>query len=148
MVTAALVACGAAEEMELTSRIDLDATLELRAPPEGATGRCGEPFQSRFCRDQYVSLGTAVLGANQSRTLTLTDAEGGECNFLLWLRVINLESVGPVADLGTVFELPTEAELEPGAGAVHTVAFPQATIRLDQVGPTDDRQSGPPPACP
>lgn len=141
-----LSACGG-EELELRSLIDERVTLEIAAPRAELVGDCGASFEARFCRDQLEPVGTVVIRGGDRRVLALDDDLDRTCGNVLWLRLVRLDDVGPVDDEGTLFELPAEAEIEYGAGALHTVAFPQATVRLDEVGDADARQARPPPAC-
>jgi hypothetical protein len=44
--------------------------------------------------------------------------------------------------------LPAIVEIEQGAGRFHGVAFPAATVRLDELGSADANQGSAPAACP
>lgn len=143
---ACAAACGG-DQLDLESRIDEAVTIEIAAPRTGASGDCDALFATRFCRDQFESVGTVVLRGGDRRSLALDDDPDGACGNVLWLRLVRLDGLGPVADEGTLFELPAEAQIEYGAGARHTVAFPSATVRLDEVGDADARQGGPPEDC-
>ncbi|HJL41751.1 MAG TPA: hypothetical protein RMG48_10655 [Myxococcales bacterium LLY-WYZ-16_1] len=143
----ALGACGP-DEAALVSRIDQSATVEVLAPVEGIDGDCSRRFAERFCPGQYESLGAIELEPRQERVLGVFGADVDRCANLVWLRVVRLDGVGPVPDRGSLFEVPIRIELEYGAGAIHAVAFPQGTVRLDQAGPEDAQQAAPPRACP
>ncbi len=41
----------------------------------------------------------------------------------------------------TVLASPAFVEVERGAGAIHSVAFPQGTVRIDEIGGLDDNQA-------
>lgn len=145
-VLALLAACGG-EDLQLESRIRESVTVEIRAPAAGLAGPCDVRFDERFCREELEGVGSITIRGGDRRTITLDDDFDETCSNVLWLRLIRLDEVGPVADPGTLFELPASAEIEYGAGAAHTVAFPQATIRLDEVGRADAHQAGPPLSC-
>jgi hypothetical protein len=146
-VASSALACGA-EELRLESRIDERATLQLAAPRAGLVGPCDVPFAIRFCRAQFEPVGSVVIRGGDRRTLALEDELDRTCGNILWVRLVRLDDVGPVADEGALFELPASAEIEYGAGALHAVAFPQGTVRLDEVGDADARQARPPRPCP
>ena len=146
LVGALAVACGG-EELELESRIDEGATLQIAAPEAGLAGACDAPFATRFCREQFVPVGAVTIRGGDRRALALEGDFDRTCGNILWVRLVRLDDVGPVDDQGTLFELPVRAEIEYGAGALHTVAFPQGTVRLDEIGDADARQARPPPPC-
>lgn len=136
------------DEMELLNRLNQTVTLEVRAPLATLTGGCELPFESRFCRDQFEQIGVIDIEPEQERFLTLSDGSGADqCTRLLWLRLVRLGEVGPVDDPGTLIQLPAVAEIEVGAGALHSVAFPQMTVRIDELGALDDNQAMPPQPC-
>src|SRR5690349_16327446 len=142
-----VVGCGQ-DEMHLSSHIEQTASLEVRAPFSRLRGGCNVAFRERFCREEYEVIGVVDLGPGTDRVLALSDPVNDEqCGNVLWLRLLRLDQVGPVDDPGTTFQLPSDAQIERGAGAYHSVAFPQATVRLDELGNADDNQSGPPPTC-
>jgi len=145
-LTVGATACGG-EALELFSRIDERVTLQLSAPREGLKGPCEAPFEQRFCREEFIGIGAVTLEGRARRALALEGDLDRACAGVLWLRLVGLEDSGPVADAGTTFELPAVAEIEYGAGATHTVAFPGVTVRIDEVGRADAHQSDPPPAC-
>lgn len=140
-------ACGR-DEMEIISLIDQSATLEVLAPVQGIDGDCSRFFANRFCAADFERVGAVEVAPGSTRTLGLSVEEAERCANILWLRLARLEDVGPVSDAGTQFEVPVELEIEYGAGAIHSAAYPQGTIRLDQVGPSDAQQGEAPPPCP
>ena len=140
------MACGASEDLRVVSKVEQTARIELRAPTR--SGDCALPVGERFCEADFETLGVVDLPPGDERTLGLREDDLGECAQVLWLRVIALNDVGPVEEPGTVFQVPTAADLEYGSGALHTVAFPQGLVRLDEVGPADRNQAPPPAACP
>ncbi|MEQ8273806.1 MAG: hypothetical protein RMA76_40100 [Deltaproteobacteria bacterium] len=144
----AAAACGSSDEAMLFNRLELPISLEVRAPQEQLVGGCDKAFAERFCEDQYEVIGVVDVEALSERELIISDATSGDrCTNILWLRLVRLDEVGPVDDAGTLINLPAFVEVERGAGVIHTVAFPQATVRIDEVGGMDVNQSGPPPAC-
>ena len=54
---------------------------------------------------------------------------------------------GPVDDPGTLLQLPTDVRIEAGPGAIHGIAFPGITVRIDEIGSLDLNQGPPPPPC-
>lgn len=141
-------ACGASDEATLVNRLDLPISLQIRAPQEQLLGGCDKNFATRFCADQYEVIGVVDVEPLEERELVISDSTGGDrCTNILWLRLIRLEEVGPVDDPGTLVQLPAFVHVERGAGAIHSVAFPQGTMRIDEVGGMDVNQAGPPPAC-
>lgn len=141
-----LSSCGD-EALVLRSLLDDPVSIEVQAPALGLRADCGRPLSARVCEDEYAFVGLVELGPRQERTLTLSDGNTQECAQLLWLRLVRFKASGPVSDRGTVFLLPAEVEIEVGAGALHSVAFAEGTVRLDEVGTGDAHQSGPPVAC-
>lgn len=140
--------CGASDEARLYNRLAFPISLEIKAPNPDLVGGCDQSFQSRFCADQYEVIGVVDVDANDERELIISDTVNDErCTNVLWLRLVRLEEVGPVDDPGTLIQLPAFVEVEQGAGAIHTVAFPQGTVRIDEIGGADENQSGPPAAC-
>jgi hypothetical protein len=148
VLAASGLACGASDEMRLVNRLELPIRLDVLAPRPDLVGGCDIDFRTRFCAEEYIPVGVIDMAPAEDRFLTLSDEVSDErCTHLLWLRLPWLGEVGPVLDPGTLFQLPTVAEVEAGAGALHSVAFPQATIRLDETGPSDLHQGPPPPSC-
>lgn len=143
----ALAGC-AQDEMSLRSLVDEPVGLEVRAPKASLKGGCGERFDARFCAEEYEAIGVLEVSAGEQRLITLPEAvTETQCTNVLWLRLVRFGEVGPLDDPGALFELPVDAEIERGAGALHAVAFPQATVRLDEVGTLDARQARPPASC-
>lgn len=149
VITACSLVVGCAkDEMHLVSEIDELASIEIRAPNAELRGGCETSFRERFCEDQYEVIGVIDVSAGEERLLTISDSVGDDqCTNVLWLRLVRLGEVGPVEDPGTLFQLPAEARIERGAGALHTVAFPSQTVRIDELGAADENQSQPPAAC-
>ena len=142
-----LAGCGS-DEMHLVNRTELKVSLNVLAPRIDLRGGCSESFRRRFCDQEYSTVGVVDVSPGDDRLLTLFDTVSDDrCTNLLWLRVLRLDEVGPVDDRGTVFQLPVTAEIEREPGRYHSVAFPQATLRIDEVGEADDHQGGPPPTC-
>lgn len=138
----------AKDELHLESKIDDLASIEVRAPKVSLQGGCEAPFRDRFCAEEYEVIGVIDVSAHEDRLLTISDAVDDEhCTNVLWLRLVRLGEVGPVEDPGTLFQLPADAEIELGAGALHSVAFPQATVRIDELGGADTNQAQPPLTC-
>lgn len=144
----ALAACSSRDELTLVNQLEWDVSLEVRAPKASLVGGCNVSFETRFCADQYEAIGVLDVGAKEERTLAVSDpVTATQCTNILWLRLVRLGDVGPVDDPGTLIDLPADVEIEEGAGALHTVAFPQATVRIDEVGLGDLRQAGPAVPC-
>jgi hypothetical protein len=134
--------------MILVNRLEQSISLEVGAPDAALRGGCAMPFGGRFCAEEYDVIGVLDVSAGQDRIITISDPVTDEqCTNLLWLRLVFLEDVGPVDDRGTLIQLPADVEVETGAGALHTVAYPQATVRIDEVGTLDANQARPPPPC-
>ncbi len=143
-----VAACGGEDQATLINRLELPISVEIRAPQESLVGGCSLGFAERFCAEQYEVIGVIDVGALETRELIISDAIDSEhCTNILWLRLVRLEEVGPVDDPGTLLALPALVEVERGAGAIHSVAFPQGTVRIDELGGMDTNQSGPPSAC-
>ena len=143
----AVAACGS-DELQLRNRTSQSLTLNLYGPKVSITGGCNEDFGTRFCAEEYEPIGTLPLHPLEQRLLTVYEGSGqNRCVNLLWIRVLDFAGTGPVADAGSVFRLPALAEVEAGAGKIHTVAFPEATIRVDEVGTLDENQRSSPPTC-
>lgn len=144
---AGLAGCGG-DELVLLNHTAYSAGVQVYAPELGLRGDCAEELRTRFCVEELVPIGVLDVGPASERTITVLDDDGeGGCSRVLWLRLLFLGEVGPVDDPGTLLALPVEAALEVGAGAIHTVAFPQATVRIDEVGGDDLNQGGPPLTC-
>ena len=146
--------CGAGEgTMTLTNHLDTAVGMEVRAPLEALTGGCELPFRSRFCAEEYEIIGVLDFDGGESRAVTLSDSISDErCTHQLWLRLVWLGApdqmpLGPAADPGTLVALPARVEVQEGAGALHGVAFPGRTVRLDELGSSDAMQDLPPPSC-
>lgn len=140
-------ACGS-DELRLVNRTEEKATLEFRGPRLELTGGCDQDFRRRFCAEEYEPLGVVEISAADDRVFTIYETVNDEhCTNQIWLRVLSLGDVGPVREPGTLFRLPVIAEIELGAGKIHSAAFPQATIRVDEVGLVDENQGPEPPTC-
>lgn len=153
---ASVLGCEPGDELVVTNRVDRTVGLQVLAANDRLRVDCSESFATRFCADEYVSQGVVDFAPNQARTLTLSDeSDPLRCARVLWLRVLWLSvgsgptdpENGPVDDPGTLVQLPAEVELEAGTGAIHGVAFPGVTVRIDEVGSLDPNQAAPPPAC-
>jgi hypothetical protein len=146
-VLASALGC-AKDEMHLVSKIEQLASIEVRAPLERLEGGCDRPFRDRFCAEEYEVIGVLDVSGGEDRLITISDTVDDEhCTNVLWLRLVRLDEVGPVDDPGTLLQLPADAEIERGAGALHGVAFPQGTVRIDELGSADENQSRPPVTC-
>jgi hypothetical protein len=146
---ALILAAGcASDELRLANLLTQKIGIEVRAPKEGLSGGCDQPFRDRFCAEEYQVVGVLDVDPGADRLLTLSDSVDDEhCTNVLWMRLVFLEEVGPVDDPGTLIQLPAEVEVEQGAGALHTVAFPRATVRIDEIGTADEHQAQPPTTC-
>ena len=146
-------ACGAQDELVLANRLPEAVGLEVRAPDEALRGGCDEAFQTRFCAEEYTIIGVLDFAGGETRRVTVSDSVGGDrCTNVLWLRLVWLGAPdgtpeGPARDPGALFALPAHVEVEEGVGALHGVAFPRRTARLDEVGGLDTQQAAPPPSC-
>ncbi|MFO0723049.1 MAG: hypothetical protein U1E65_04630 [Myxococcota bacterium] len=139
--------CGS-DELRLANKTSQGLTLNLYAPKVSITGGCSEDFGTRFCAEEYEPIGTLPVQPLEERLLTVYEGSGqNRCVNLLWVRVLDFAGTGPVADGGSIFRLPALAEVEAGAGKIHTVAFPEGTIRVDEVGTLDENQRKGPPTC-
>lgn len=140
--------CGASDEMRIVNRLDDTASLDVRAPKETLRGDCELDFRKRYCEEEYVQIGNIDIRAGEDRFLTISDpVTDTQCTNVLWLRLKWLGDVGPVADPGITIQLPAVVEIESMAGLVHGVAFPQGTVRIDEVGSADIHQGPAPPTC-
>lgn len=147
IVGLSLGAC-ASDELHLMNRTEQSLTLDLYAPKISIAGGCADDFGARFCAEEYEPIGSLPVHPLEERLLTVYEGSGANrCVNLLWVRVLDFAGTGPVADGGSVFRLPALAEVEIGAGRIHTVAFPEGTIRVDEVGTLDENQRGPPESC-
>ncbi|MCB9653712.1 MAG: hypothetical protein H6729_06240 [Deltaproteobacteria bacterium] len=145
--SAFLSACGD-DALVLRSLLDDSVAIEVQALKVGSRAACDQPLNERACQGDYEFVGLVEMGPHQERSLTLSDGEAqDECGRLLWLRLVRFKAGGPVSDPGTVLLLPAEVEVEMGAGALHSVAFAEGTVRIDEVGTLDAHQSGPPVVC-
>ncbi|MCB9645326.1 MAG: hypothetical protein H6730_01810 [Deltaproteobacteria bacterium] len=149
-----LAACGGgADQLVLMNRLPEAIGLEVRAPDEALRGGCDQDFATRFCADEYAIIGVLDFDGGETRAVTISDATGGDrCTNILWLRLVWLGAPegtpeGPAQDPGALFELPARVEVEEGTGALHGVAFPSKTVRLDEVGSVDAQQAAPPATC-
>lgn len=146
-VSAPLLACGQ-DELDLSNRLDQSVGLELRAPKATLRGGCERTLRDRFCQEEYELIGSLDLTARDARSLgVLGGQDDDQCLNQVWIKLVRVGEVGPVDDPGTILELPVQAEIEVGAGALHGVAFPDATVRIDEVGASDSRQARPPLTC-
>jgi hypothetical protein len=142
------VAGCASDELRLENLLEQQIGIEIRAPREDLRGGCDQPFGERFCAEEFEIVGVLDVPGGQEQLLTLSDdVDDEQCTNVLWIRLVFLEEVGPVDDPGTLIQLPAVVEVEQGAGALHTVAFPQATVRIDEIGTADEHQSQPPRTC-
>lgn len=145
---ASVVGCGGSDEMRIVSRLDSPIRLDILAPRTDLRGGCDVEFARRYCEEEYENIGVVDIAAGEERFLTISDPVTNEqCTNILWLRIPFLGDVGPIEDPGTTLHLPAVAEIEAGAGRYHSVAFPQATIRIDDVSEGDPNQGLPPPTC-
>lgn len=143
----ASVACGD-EEFRVANRLADPVELEVLAPKLGIGPDCAEVFDRRFCAEEFESLGVLVFEPDQERTITVIDGTGGEdCADLLYLRILTVGPLGPVVDRGTQIQVPADVRIISGAGFHHTLALPELTVRIDEVGSDDNNQSGPPESC-
>jgi hypothetical protein len=149
LLLGAFTAIGCAkDELMLDNLLEQRIGLEVRAPKATIKGGCDTSFRDRFCAEEYEVVGVIDMEAGADQTLTLSDDVNDEqCTNILWLRLVFLEEVGPVDDPGTLIWLPAKVEVEEGAGALHTVAYPQATVRIDEIGTADVHQDTPPVTC-
>lgn len=142
-----LAACGE-DDLRLVNRTDQALTLDLHGPKLELTGGCDQDFRQRFCAEEYEPLGVLTISPGEDRLVTLFEGESDEvCTNLLWIRVLQLGGVGPVREPGTVIKVPAVVEIETGAGNIHSAAFPDSTIRVDEVGELDENQGPEPPTC-
>lgn len=146
--------CGAGEgQMTLRNQLQQAVGLEVRAPLEVLTGGCEMPFRDRFCAEEYEIIGVVDFDAGEGRDIVISDAVSDErCTNQLWLRLVwlgapDMMPLGPAADPGTLLALPAEVDVKDGAGALHAVAFPGQTVRLDERGGQDAMQALPPQSC-
>ena len=147
LLVALLAGCGS-DELHLDNLLSQQIGIEIRAPKEELRGGCDQAFRDRFCAEEYEVIGVVDIAGGADQKLILSDDVNEEqCTNLLWIRLVFLEEVGPVDDPGALFQLPVEVEVEQGAGALHTVAYPQATVRIDEIGTADEHQAQPPLTC-
>ncbi len=140
-----MAACGS-DTLELTSLLEEQAELLLLLPGEEAQSDCGAEADQRYCAEDFEPLAQFVMEPGARRRIEVEQAPD-DCRPVVFARWLRLGEVGPVVDSGTTFELSADVELEYGAGALHSVAFPQGIVRLDEVGFEDRKQFGPPQPC-
>lgn len=134
--------------MHLTNLLEKRVGLEIRAPKAAIRGGCDQDFRKRFCAEEYEVVGVIDLGPLEDRVLAISDdVSEVQCTNVLWFRLVRLDEVGPVDDPGTLIQLPADAEIELGAGVIHSVAFPEGTVRIDEIGGLDANQGPPPLSC-
>jgi hypothetical protein len=118
------------------------------APKLGIGPNCADAFDIRFCDEEFESLGVLEFLPDQERTITVIDGTGSEdCAGILYLRILTVGPLGPVVDRGTQIQVPADVHIAVGAGFHHTLALPELTVRIDEVGTDDNNQSGPPSTC-
>ena len=156
-LAAGIVGCNPGDELLVVNRLDRTVGVQVLAADDKKRVDCKAPFAERFCRDDYISQGVVDFEPLKTRTLTLfVESHPRECASIVWLRVLWLSTGpeadapdnGPVDDPGTLIQLPADIDLEAGSGAIHGVAFPGITVRIDEVGSLDPNQGPPPPDCP
>ena len=141
------LACGD-EEFRVANRLADPVEIEVLAPKLGIGPVCSDAFDVRFCADEFESLGVLVFQPEEERTITVIDGTGGEdCAGILFLRILTVGPLGPVVDRGTQIQVPADVRITSGAGFHHTLALPERTVRIDEVGTDDNNQSGPPNTC-
>lgn len=141
------VGCGW-EEFRVANRLSDPVELEVLAPKLGIGPTCSDRFDLRFCAEEFESLGTLVFEAEEEREIEVIDGTGStDCAGILFLRVLTVGDLGPVADRGTQVQVPADVRIVEGAGFHHTLALPGLTVRLDEVGSDDNNQAGPPESC-
>ena len=144
----ALAGCERRDRMVLENKLPEVAKVDVMLPMNDLTGDCGTGARERFCAEEYRSVDLIEISPGHSRELVLHDNEArSDCANQVWLRLPFYGDMGPVADPGTLFELPATAEIERNPGALHGVAFPGITIRIDDASSGDISQSRPPPSC-
>lgn len=148
-----LIGCGSEGEMTLVNTLDTSVGLEVRAPLVDLRGGCNESFATRFCAEEYEIIGVLDFAPAETRPIIISDpVSDDQCTNVLWLRLVWLGApdempLGPAQDPGTLVDLPATIEIEDGHGALHGVAFPGRTVRLDEVGGADLHQARPPQTC-
>ena len=155
-VLTASLGCESGDALFVVNRLDRTVGIQVRAANDGLRVDCDRPFTERFCADEYVSQGVVDVGPREERTLRLSvEADPRRCAAVVWLRVLWLSAgpgandpeSGPVDDPGTVLQLPADVRIEAGAGAIHGIAFPGITVRIDEIGSLDVNQGPAPPPC-
>ena len=140
--------CGPQPEILILNRLSEPVQLDVYGPKENLTGGCTDDFRERFCREEFVALSILQLEAGEERVFTMSDdITETQCTNVLWVRMLQVGEVGPVSEKGTQLKLPILAEIEEGAGRYHTAAFPQASLRIDEVGVEDSNQGFAPRSC-
>lgn len=141
------VGCGF-EEFRVANRLSDQVELEVLAPKLGIGPTCSDRFDVRFCAEEFESLGTLVFEAEEERTIEVIDGtDSTDCAGILFLRILTVGALGPVADRGTQVQVPADVRIMEGAGFHHTLALPGLTVRLDELGTDDNNQAGPPKTC-
>jgi hypothetical protein len=140
--------CGPQPEVLIVNRLEEPVRLDVYGPKEALTGGCTDDFRERFCKEEFVALSILNLEPSEERIFTMSDdIDEQKCTNVLWIRMLQVGDVGPVSEKGTLLNLPVLAEIEKGAGRYHTAAFPQATLRIDEVGLEDSNQGFAPKTC-
>lgn len=140
--------CGPTPEILLFNRLSEAIQIDIQGPKAELRGGCIDDFRQRFCAEEFVSLSIIRLQPQEERVFTMSDdITEDQCANVLWLRLLAVGEVGPVSEGGTQLQLPSQAEIEEGAGHYHTAAFPQASLRIDEVGLDDSNQGFAPMSC-
>jgi len=148
VLLAVLWACGPTPEVLLFNRLSEPVQIDVQGPKAELRGGCTDDFRQRFCAEEFASLSIVTLQAGEERVFTMSDDISEEqCTNVLWMRLLQVGEVGPVSERGTLLQLPTWAEIEEGAGRYHTAAFPQSSLRIDEVGVEDSNQGFAPQTC-
>ena len=143
-----MMGCGPVPEALLLNRLDRSVSIDVYGPIESLTGACEIDFRDRFCEEEFVPLSIIELQEAEQRSFTMSDEiTENRCTNVLWLRLISVGNVGPVTEVGTLLQLPTQAEVEVGPGYYHTAAFPGVSLRIDEVGTEDLNQGFAPKKC-
>ena len=141
-------ACGPQPEILLLNRLSEPIELDVYGPKETLRGGCADDFRQRFCKEEFTTLSILRLQAGEERVFTMSDdIDDDQCTNVLWIRLLQVGDVGPVSERGTLLQLPLWAEIEEGPGRYHTAAFPQASLRIDEIGTEDPNQGFAPTSC-
>src|SRR5262249_16379805 len=90
-------------EMHLINRLDLAASVEVRAPKLGLTGGCKVDFRSRFCVEEFEVIGVVDVSGRTDHKVAISDQiDDDHCTNVLWLRILRYGGVGPIDDPGTL----------------------------------------------